>query len=132
MRWLFGSGIFIETAYDVLVTKNVLKNNANGIGIVCEYRPEVSEAWQFRHDGVPFTGKVQIVDNDVTMNKVGCRTGVVWDFEKNAPNPFTSGNIVFSGNKYTLGSVSGFVWNSDRSTGVNPLSMAQWKGLGNE
>ncbi len=132
MRWLFGSGIFIETAYDVLVTKNVLKNNANGIGVVCEYRPEVSEAWQFRQDGVPFTGSVRITDNDVTMNKAGCRTGVVWDFEKNAPNPFANGNIVFSGNKYTLGSVSGFVWNSDRSTSVNPLSMGQWKALGNQ
>jgi parallel beta-helix repeat protein len=115
--WLWGAGIVISASSDVEVYGNTLSGNAHGIAGV----------QQARGSGIYGTyllRNIYVHDNDIDLS-AGGKTGAVQDIGDNSM--FTTANIRFAANRYTLGANAyPFAWaNADRS-------VTQWKGYGQD
>ncbi|HUP18958.1 MAG TPA: right-handed parallel beta-helix repeat-containing protein [Gemmatimonadota bacterium] len=116
--WAYGAGILIAHSPDVEVHDNVVEDNQNGIMGVQQNRG--SGAY-----GAHELRNLNVHDNTVVQKSKQWAAGVAQDV---GDSGVFGRNIVFSANRYTLGSTSGrwFEWeNGQRTTD-------QWKAYGHD
>ena len=119
--WPWGSGIGIHASPNVEVYGNVLEGNAHGISAIQQDRGS-------GRLGPHIVQNLNVHNNTVTLGP-GSLTGaaVVSDVADPAGAIFTSRNIRFAADTYTLGGTSHpFAWMNAWRTG------AEWKGFGQD
>jgi len=107
--WLDGAGIAIEASENVTVRYNIVRGNANGIGLIASQRG--SPTWEIKN--------VSVYGNTISMTKG--QTGLCWDGKCPAP---WNGSTWWQ-NNYQLSHTASFLWQG------NQLTLAQWKSAGN-
>ena len=115
-RWVDGAGILVNSSRDVEIYGNTVEGNLNGIAAVQSSRGSGAH-------GAYELANLSVHDNTVSM--LQGRSGVVQNAGSQAV--FTSMNVRFSGNRYTLGSsAKPFAW---KDTTHDP---AGWKRFGHD
>lgn len=113
--WVDGAGILVNSSRDVEVYENTVEGNLNGIAAVQSSRGSgVHGAYELAN--------LYVHDNTVAMAEG--RSGVVQNAGSAAV--FTSMNVRFEANRYTLGSTRQFAW---KDAAHEP---AGWKGFGHD
>lgn len=114
--WVDGAGILVASSRDVEIVENVVEGNRNGIAAIQSARGSGAH-------GAYELADLWVHDNTVAMSEG--YTGVVQNAGSRAV--FTSMNVRFQGNRYTLAGVSRpFAW---RDGAHDPSG---WRGFGHD
>lgn len=113
--WVDGAGILVNSSRDVEIYENVVDGNLNGIAAVQSARGAGAH-------GAYELANLYVHHNDVGMTRG--RSGVVQN--AGSQSVFTSMNVRFEANRYTLGASRPFAW---KDAAHDP---AGWKGFGHD
>jgi parallel beta-helix repeat protein len=123
--WLEGAGILVNSSPDVLIARNVVADNSDGIGITQWSRGSD------RRYGPHEDHNIVVVDNTITMRRgyTGLLQGV------GDPSYYSNHRVSFDRNKYRLGcNVRYFVWRGagDHASDYGLATTRDWRRFGQD